>query len=415
MAVGSTTSALASALTRYYDKLLIEREKPQLRMMQFAQKRPCPANSGTAVYFTGYRPLAKPTAALTDEEAGATQTRFGARQLSATVAEWGLTARMSRLLSMTKIDPGLEEQIAIIADNASRTLDYQLQKLLAKQGVWGLSLSGTTSDHQTVTVSSGGGSSSGTSGFYTTAATSFYTGVSNLANWGGAFVTVVKDAATSNSGDTIKFGWAGRVSSITPLPTTGDYVLLNTTAPSTAAPAIFTAGDTVRLVAVSSAYSSNMGSTAFARAQRDLIMNKAVPFDGGYYAAGIPAAQLYAMKLDPTWVGAGQYSDVSALYRGEVGRWYGMRVFEMTEPYRETAAGVEAEDTGTIYHSFFMGKNAFGHTELEGGQQKIHVVNGTPDSYEPIPRNAYISWHHIFAQRALTPTWCVDVLGTVAQ
>jgi len=411
MAVGSI-STVASAMTKYYDQLLIEREKPQLRMMQFAQMRPCPANKGTTVYFTGYRPLTKPTAALTDEEAHTIRTRFGSRQINATVAEWGQTARMSRLLSMTKIDPGLEEQIAIIADSASRTLDYQLHKLLAKQGVWGLSTDATTTNTQTVTVSSATGA--GTSGFYTTAATSFNTATSNIVSWAGAFVTLVTDVATSNSGDTVKYGWAGRVTSVTSLPTTGDYVLLNTTAPCVAAPESFSSGDTVRIVGCSNVMSSNMGSTAFARAQRDLIMNKAVPFGGGYYAAGIPASMLYSMKLDPTWVAAGQYSDINSLYRGEVGRWYGTRVFEMTEPYRETAAGVEAETSGYITHSFFMGKNAFGHTELEGGGQKMYVVNGEPDSNEPIPRNAYVSWYHIFAQRALVAPWCVDVLGTAA-
>jgi len=413
MAVGSITTATGSLL-RYYDKLLLDWEKPQLRMMQFAQKRPCPANTGTAVYFTGYRPLAKPTAAISAEESGAVQTRFGTRQITATVAEWGLTARMSKLLSMVKIDPGFEEQISLVADNASRTLDYQLQKLIAKQGSWGLSISGTTSDHQTVIVSNGSTTSSGTSGFYTTAATSFYTGVSNLGDWGGAYATVVSDIGSSNSTDTIKYGWAGRVTSVTPFPTSGDYVLLSTTAPAIAAPEAFTAGDRVRLVCQSNAYASNMSSTHFARAQRDLIMNRAVPFGGGYYAAGIPAAMLYSMKLDPTWVAAGQYSATEQLYRGEVGRWYGSRVYEMTEPYRETDAGVEDEASGAIHHAFFTGKNAFGHTELEGGSQKLYVVNGQADSNEPIPRNAYVSWYHVFAQRALTAPWCVAVTGAVA-
>lgn len=411
MAVASITTATGANMINYYDRLLIEWEKPMLRMMQFAQKRPCPANTGTDIYFTGYRPLAKPTSALSDQEAGAPQTRFGTRQISATVAEWGLTARMSKLLSMTKIDPGFEEQVKIVADNAGRTLDYQLQKLVARQGIWGISVDATTSNTRTVTVSSGGGSSSGTSGFYTTAVTSFFTAVSNLADWGGAVATVASDIGTSNSADRIKYGWAGRVTSVTPLPTTGDYVLLNTTAPCVAAPEAFTDGDRVRLVAQSNVATSNMNSTTFARAQRDLIMNRAVPFGGGYYAAGLPAEILYSLKLDPTWVPAGQYSNIEQLHRGEVGRWYGSRVYEMTEPYRETDAGVEAETSGDIYFSFFTGKNAFGHTELEGGAKKLYVVNGQADSNEPIPRNAYVSWYHVFAQRSLTAPWCVGAMS----
>ena len=410
MAIGSITTTATTLLGRYYDKLLIEREKPQLRMMQFAQMRPCPANSGVSVYFTGYRPLAKPSSALSDQEAPPTSVRFGSRQISATVAEWGLTARMSRLLSMTKIDPGFEEQVAIVADNASRTLDYQLQKLLAKQGVWGLPVGIRTSSIQTVTVSDGGGVSGTTSGFYTTAATAFNTATSNIVSWVGAYATVISDAPTA-SGGAIKYGWAGRVTEVVSLPTTGDYVAVSGTAPCVIAPEAFAAGDKIRLVATSSAFASNVGSTHFALCQRDLIMNKAVPFAGGYFAAGIPADILYSLKTDSTWVNAASYSGISDLYRGEVGRWYGCRIFEMTEPYRETALGVEAEGTGYISHSFFMGKNAFGHTELEGGQQKLYVTNGVPDSYEPIPRNSYVSWYHVYAQKALVAPWCVDLLA----
>ena len=412
MAIGSTTSALGAGLTQYYDKLLMSWEKPLLRMMQFAQKRPCPANSGTTVNFTGYRPLTKPTAALSDEEAHTVRTRFGARQISATVAEWGQTARMSKLLSMTKIDPGLEEQIAIVGDSAARTLDYQLCKLLARTGVWGVAVTGRATNHQTAVVVSSGGTTSGTTSvFHTTSATEFMTATSATTTWTGAIMTVVRDGATSNSAETVKYGWAGRLLTIVPNPTSGDLITVNTTAPCAAAPEAFAAGDVIRIVATSNLATSNVGSLVFAMAQRDLIMNKATPFDGGYYAAGIPAAILYSLKLDSTWVNAKSYSDVADLYKGEVGRWYGSRVYEMTEPYRETAAGVEAETTGAVYHSFFCGKNAFGHTDLEGGQQKLYVVNGVPDSNEPIPRNAYVSWYHVFAQKALTAPWCVDVVA----
>jgi N4-gp56 family major capsid protein len=124
----------------------------------------------------------------------------------------------------------------------------------------------------------------------------------------------------------------------------------------------------------------------------------------------VPSAILYSLKLDSTWVNAASYSSIRSLYRGEVGSWYGMRILEATQPYRETVAGVEDESAGVVYNSFFFGQNAFGHTELGGIGTGIHVVRG-PDTNEPIPRNTYVSWSQNFANKALTAPHCVGLMA----
>lgn len=409
MAVGQTTgtssNALAEALAAYYDRLLISWEKPWLKMMQLAQKRPMPKHSGTTAYFTGYRPLAKPTSALT-EGSSPTAVGYAARQISATLAEWGNTAKMSTLLSMTKIDPALEEQVALIADNAGRTLDYQLSKTVAKTGVWGISAANRTTNVQTITCSSSANNS--TTVFQSTAATSL-NALSDDATWTGAIVTVVSDGLTAN-GSTVKYGYAGRVSSVSFNASTGDAWTLSTAAPCAAAPEAFQSSDRVRIVALSNiTTSTNISSTFFALAQRDLKGNYARPMGGNYYASVLPTDVTYSMVTDTTWVNASQYSDISNLYEGEIGRWYGCRVMETTEPYREDTDGTENESSGIVHHAFFTGRDAFGHTDLASGGRKIHVVNG-PDTNEPIPRNVYVSWQHTYAQKALTAPWCVDVV-----
>lgn len=407
MAVGATTAEISEALAQYYDKLLIEREKPMLRLMQFAQKRPLPKNMGTTAYFTGYRPLAKPSSALT-EGSTPTAVNFAARQISATIAEWGQTAKMTSLLDMTKIDPGLEEQIDIVAMNAAQTLDYQLSKTVAKTGIWGIVSNHRTSNQATITVSNS--ASNSTSIFQTTAATTVNAYSAFGTKFKGAVVTVVKDGLTSTS-STVKYGYCGRVSSYLGSTTAGDKFRLVTAAPNAAAPEAFQSSDRIRITCHSNIGSTDVVSnTLFAMAQRDLIVTHANRFADGYYGGVIPAQILYSLKLDSTWVAASQYSDVTNLYAGEVGKWYGHRIVESTQPYRESGIGVESEDAGTSYFSFFIGRNAFGHTDLGGGPKKIHVVRG-PDTNEPIPRNTYVSWYHPYAQKALTAPWCVGLIS----
>lgn len=414
MAVAQITAGVPQALSEWYDRKLIQFERPKLRMMQGAQMRPMPRNNGKVAYFTGFRPTVRPSSALT-EGSSPTAVGLGARQISATVAEWGQTLKFSTLIDVTKIDPGLTEQVAIVGDNRGRTLDYQLTKEVARNGVWGQTVAGVTTNIQTVTVSSVSGTNT-TSVFVTTVATTL--NAVSATSWVGAIATVVSDCPDDGTSDlgytTVKYGYGGRVLTVAHSLTAGDTVTLNTTAPNAAAPEQFQSNDRVRLVALSNiTASTNLSNTSFAMAQRDLIGNHATSFGDGFYMAVIPSATLYSLKLDTTWVNAASYSNIRSLYRGEVGTWYGMRVLEGTQPYREGTTGTESESAGLVYHNFFFGANAFGHTELSGIGNGIHIVRG-PDTNEPIPRNTYVSWSQNFAQKALTAPHCVDFVAGAA-
>jgi hypothetical protein len=383
-------------------------------MIQGAQMRPMPRNNGKSAYFTGYRPMTRPTTALT-EGTGATAVGVGARQITATIEEWGATMKFSSLFEATKIDPGVVEQLTILGDNRGRTLDYQLTKEVARNGIWAVPTAYYTTNVQTVTVSAVSATNT-TSVFVTTAATSL--NAVSATSWVGAVATVVRDSKVAVDGIgyiTIKYGYAGRVSTITHSVGAGDTVTLNTTAPNAAAPEKFQSNDRVRLVALSNGGSTVglISNTHFAMAQRDLIGNDATMFGDGTALAVVPSAVLYSLKLDPTWVNASSYSSIKQLYRGEAGMWYGSRIVESTQPYRETVAGVEDEAAGAVWFSFFMGQNSFGHTELEGGGNGLYIVRG-PDTNEPIPRNVYLSWAQNFANKAITAPHCVAVVSAAA-
>ena len=407
MAIGQTTSTLTTVMGAYYDKLFLEWEMQLLRMQQFAQKRPLPSNMGKTVYFSGYRPLAKVTTALTEQTNPTTPKSFEARQISATVAEWGDTVKMGKLLELTKLDPGIEQQTRLVADQAARSLDYQLMKEVCYNGIYGISAANVTTDNRTVTVASS--STNSTRAFVLKAA-------NHLSDaFIGSVVTVVADTNTATSDKTTLYGYAGRVSAWTSDETNGDtFTLASDGSPGLAAAESFQSGTQVHIATQNNLSTETMTTSLVARAQAQLVLNRAPMFADGYYNAVWSPLVSRDFKGDTTWVNAASYSAINSLYVGEVGRWFGFRVVETTQPYRESTAGVEADGSGAVYHNLFLGRDAFGHTELSGTNQRLIYVTQGNDKTDPLDMYSLFGWKQIFANKALNANWAVSVMTVAA-
>jgi N4-gp56 family major capsid protein len=81
-----------------------------------------PANEGKSVNFTRHTPLAVATTALT-EGVNPTEVALTASTVTATLAEYGNTVRISRFLSLTSIDRNNMEKIEVVGQNMGETLD----------------------------------------------------------------------------------------------------------------------------------------------------------------------------------------------------------------------------------------------------------------------------------------------------
>lgn len=403
------TTTLTNVMATYYDKRFIEWEKQLLRMIQFAQLRPIPRHGGTTAQWTGYRPLPMVTAAL-GEMTNPTAGSYEARSITATVAEWGYTVKMGKLLELTKLDPGIEEQVNLAADQAARSLDYNAMLEVCRNGIWGtVPTPSATSNTVTVTVVS---TASNTTNRFV--ATPHYS-KTGTTTWVGAVATLATDGNLL-SGKLHKYGYSGRISSWVSKGTVQggagrDVWMVKTLAPGRAAPVAFQSGDTIRIVSQSGLSATQVLSSKGVRiAQRDLVNNRAPMFADGYYAALISPATGSDFKASTTWVNAASYSNVEELYRGEIGRWFGFRFVETTQPYRESVLGVEDSATGAVYHNLFLGRNGFGHTKLEGDGQQLIYVNQGPDKTDPLDLYSIIGWKQIFANRAITAPHIVSVM-----
>lgn len=116
------TTGLTQEMGIYYEKVFLGRAEYEYIYQQGAQMRQMPANEGKQVYFTRHTPLATVTAALT-EGVNPSEVNLTATTVSAQLAEYGTTVKISRFLSLTSIDENNKEKIEVVGQNMGETLD----------------------------------------------------------------------------------------------------------------------------------------------------------------------------------------------------------------------------------------------------------------------------------------------------
>jgi len=116
------TTGLTQEMSTYYEKVFLARAEYEYIFNQGAQMRTQPANEGKTVVFTRHTPLATATTALT-EGVNPAEVNLTATNVSATLAEYGNTVKISRFLSLTSIDANNKEKIEVVGQNMGETLD----------------------------------------------------------------------------------------------------------------------------------------------------------------------------------------------------------------------------------------------------------------------------------------------------
>lgn len=117
-----TTGDLTQEMSTYYEKVFLARAEYEYIFNQGAQMRTQPSNEGKTVVFTRHTPLAVATTALT-EGVNPAEVALTATNVSATLAEYGNTVKISRFLSLTSIDANNKEKIEVVGQNMGESLD----------------------------------------------------------------------------------------------------------------------------------------------------------------------------------------------------------------------------------------------------------------------------------------------------
>lgn len=142
------------------------------------------------------------------------------------------------------------------------------------------------------------------------------------------------------------------------------------------------------------------------------------PTIGGSYVAIAPPQVTRDLMNDSAWLSAKQYSDVQALFKGEVGSFHGLRFIEATNPWTEdetegtfassfSAAGTNT--TGFIYATFMLGGESFGVPELNGESPyspKVYITNGA-DKADPLNQLTNVGFKTWWAAKKLNDAYFV--------
>lgn len=127
------TTGLTQEMSIYYEKTFLDRAEYEYIFAEGAQMRSLPANEGKQVNFTRHTPLATVTTALS-EGTNPAENALTATTVSAQLAEYGTTVKISRFLSLTSIDQNNEEKIEVVGQNMGETVDELTRNELATGG-----------------------------------------------------------------------------------------------------------------------------------------------------------------------------------------------------------------------------------------------------------------------------------------
>jgi hypothetical protein len=149
-------------------------------------------------------------------------------------------------------------------------------------------------------------------------------------------------------------------------------------------------------------------AAAIAQGVAQLKSNKALMYDGTFGWIGkIQPQTEYDLILTTTWQSAAAYSNVQALYAGEIGALYGVR-FLVTNQGISSSSGSYPQ--GKAYSNFIHGREAFGVYDNQLDAPKLYIVTGA-DSNNPAERFHVISWAGQFASVVLNHDWVINVVS----
>lgn len=135
--------------------------------------------------------------------------------------------------------------------------------------------------------------------------------------------------------------------------------------------------------------------------------NKALMYPGTFGWIGkLQPESEYDLIITTTWQNAAAYSNVQALYAGEIGALYGVRFLVSNQGY--VTAG-----TTPYYANFFHGREAFGVYDNQLDPPKMYIVTGA-DSNNPAERFHVISWAGQFAAVVLNSAWVINLVTSSA-
>ena len=164
---------------------------------------------------------------------------------------------------------------------------------------------------------------------------------------------------------------------------------------------------------------SKMAASDVLDAVTNLKINRAPEIGGSYIAVVAPQVSR-DLQRDTDWITAATRSNVQALYKGEIGSFYGVKFVETTNPFVSTGsitvsnryiystAGTNTLLSGAkVYATMFLGGDAYGVPMLTGDSPmspKV-IITDSADKADPLNQTVTVGFKSYWAALRLNPSY----------
>lgn len=346
---------LSSEMKTYYEKRLISLASPELIFDQFADKYNIPAGNGKSIEFRKFTPLVADLSATTLTE-GVTPdgNKLDVQTVTSEVTQFGDYIEVSDMLDLTAIDPIIVQATALSGSQAGRVLNKVTREVIS-------------------------------------------------------------------AGTNVRYApKVGEDNSLTAVEMRSDLDK-----------------------------SCKLTPSLIRKAAGDLKRHNAPKFDGSYVCIVHPDVATELMA-DKEWIEAHKYESSANIFDGEIGKLAGVRFIENTQAkiwkdstcpilsykvtndnapvsgktyytknsdtytvfdgksFSSATAYYEADEILAVYACYFIGKNAYGTTQVDGGGLE-HIIKPLGAGNDPLNQRATIGWKATKTAEILVDEYMVRV------
>ena len=135
----------------------------------------------------------------------------------------------------------------------------------------------------------------------------------------------------------------------------------------------------------------------------------------GYFTAIMAPEVARDLMNDDDWLEASRYGEVAQIYRGEVGRYCGVRVVTSTNPWRtDGSAQTTYDSSGSVYSTFVVGDQAYGGVDLASMSAyapKMVIAQGA-DKSDPLAMLTTVGFKIYYGTCIINDQHAVNIYST---
>ena len=144
-------------------------------------------------------------------------------------------------------------------------------------------------------------------------------------------------------------------------------------------------------------------------AATNLRVNNARP-SGGYFTAIMAPEVARDLMNDDDWLEASKYGSPDQLFKGEVGRYMGVRVVSTTNPYRQNTQRTY-NAAGTRYSTFVVGDQAYGGVNLAtmSAYSPKMIISQGADKSDPLAQLTTVGFKFYYGGAIINANHAVNI------